>query len=279
MAQDLAGKGKRAFIAILQSLRNYGNLSKTAFFFFKIFDMKVCPMLLYGSELWGLETFEYIEKVQYYACKRFINVSLKSCNYGVIGDCGRYPLYVETMKRTLRYWIKLLKMRNDRYVKKCYKMMVHYSEFGYKNLASQVKNVLYENGFGYVCENQNIENEKVFLRIIEQRLKDQLLQKWRDSVSENDKLGVYYQLKSNGYEKYLDVLNVFKFRNAFTSLRLSCHTLKIERARYRGIPREQCLCKFCPNSIEDEYHFLLLCHEYNDLRCQYIPLKYYRQPN
>lgn len=123
MSEDLSKKGKRVIISILQSLWKYGNLSKFAFF--KIFDTKVCPMLLYGCELWGLNHFEFIEKVQYYACKRFINVPLKTCNLGVLGDCGRYPLYIETSKRALKYWIKILRMPSDRYVKKCYNLMLH----------------------------------------------------------------------------------------------------------------------------------------------------------
>lgn len=81
MAEDLGTKGKRALIAILQSLSNYGNRSKSAFS--KLFDIKVCLLLLYRSELWGLNTYEAIEKVHYYACRRCIIVPTTSCIYGV----------------------------------------------------------------------------------------------------------------------------------------------------------------------------------------------------
>lgn len=60
-------------------------------------------MLFYGTELWGLNTYEAIEKVHDYACKRFVNVPTKTCNYGVLGDCGRSPLYLETAKWALKY--------------------------------------------------------------------------------------------------------------------------------------------------------------------------------
>ena len=53
---------------------------------FKIFDTKVGPMLLYGSEIWGLETRDVIERVQYYVCKRFINVSFRANNYQCLGS-------------------------------------------------------------------------------------------------------------------------------------------------------------------------------------------------
>ena len=76
-------------------------------------------MLLYGSEIWGLETRDVIERVQYYVCKRFINVSFRANNYAVLGECGRFPLYIETGKRALKYWNKILHMPEHRYVHKC----------------------------------------------------------------------------------------------------------------------------------------------------------------
>ena len=34
----------------------------------------------------------------------------KTCNLGVLGDCDRYlvHVYIETSKRALKYWIKIL---------------------------------------------------------------------------------------------------------------------------------------------------------------------------
>lgn len=116
MTDDLSKKGKRILISILSSLHSHGTLSKSVFF--KIFDTKICFMLLYGCEVWGIEQFESIERLQYYACKRFMNVTLKASNFGVLGDCGRYPLYITTFKRVIKYWIKILRMPSHRYVKK-----------------------------------------------------------------------------------------------------------------------------------------------------------------
>ena len=70
MTTELAFKGKRVLVSILSSSQNYGTLDKTHFLRFLI-----SPFLLYGSELWGLDIGENVEKVQYYLCKRFFNVS------------------------------------------------------------------------------------------------------------------------------------------------------------------------------------------------------------
>ena len=52
-------------------------------------------MLLYGAEVLGARKYECIERAHYYLCKRFMNTSLNASNYAVIGECGRYPLYIE----------------------------------------------------------------------------------------------------------------------------------------------------------------------------------------
>ena len=62
MVNELCIKGKRILISILSSLYNSGQLPKTVFF--KIFDTKICPQLLYGAEVWGLENYVDLERVQ-----------------------------------------------------------------------------------------------------------------------------------------------------------------------------------------------------------------------
>ena len=51
MAIDQATEAKRVLISLLNSLYNLGQLPKDAFF--ELFDRKLSPVLLYGSEIWG----------------------------------------------------------------------------------------------------------------------------------------------------------------------------------------------------------------------------------
>ena len=44
MTDDLAKKAKRILMPLLQTLNNFGQLTSSGFF--KIFDMKICSMLL-----------------------------------------------------------------------------------------------------------------------------------------------------------------------------------------------------------------------------------------
>ena len=52
----------------------------------------------------------------------------------------------------------------------------------------------------------------------------------------------------------------------------------MEQGRYSNIPRSERKCNICGNNdIEDEFHFVLICPTYRDLREQYIPLFYWRR--
>ena len=259
MSSDLAKKGKRVLVSLLSSLYEYGQMPKHIFF--KLFEMKVVPILLYGSEIWGYRKYEVLEKVQYYACKRYMCVGIKSCNAAVLGDCGRFPLHVETAKRCVKYWIRILKMPNNRLVKKCYNMMKYFDELGNSNWCSRVKQLLQSTGFNYVWEMQDIQNESSFISAFVQRLIDQYIQNWFSEININRKLILYKDFKLNfTHEYYLDIISVRKFRHALAQIRTGHHPLEIERGRYVNIPREQRLCNVCTSDIEDEYHFVLRCN-------------------
>ena len=80
-----------------------------------------------------------------------------------------------------------------------------------------------------------------------------------------NKLRTYALFKTDiGFEKYLYEVKNIEARQALTKLRLSNHTLNIERGRYTVpiTPKEQRFCPFCPDKVEDEIHFLLSCPVY-----------------
>ena len=67
-----------------------------------------------------------------------------------------------------------------------------------------------------------------------------------------------------------------------TQLRISAHRLRVESARYgrNRLERSDRTCQICKkNVIEDEFHFVIECDKYKDLRCIYIPRYYTHRPN
>ena len=58
-------------------------------------------------------------------------------------------------------------------------------------------------------------------------------------------------------------------------MRCSSHKLIIEKGRYVNLERNQRVCSICNlNDIEDEFHFILRCPAYNDLKKKYLKQRY-----
>ena len=66
---------------------------------------------------------------------------------------------------------------------------------------------------------------------------------------------------------------------AFSKLRMSSHRLAFESGRWvrpTRIPIDERKCSLC-QVLEDEYHFVLECNVYAELRYKYIPKHYWKR--
>jgi hypothetical protein len=82
-----------------------------------------------------------------------------------------------------------------------------------------------------------------------------------------------------GLEIYVKNLDIWKFKRCLSNFRCSSHQLMIEKGRHIGLPVEDRICFHCKQSVENEYHFVIVCPLYSDLRNLYIPQKYFAAPN
>ena len=154
-------------------------------------------------------------------------------------------------------------------------MLYNLCNAGRENWASEIRSILYRYGFGYVWENQQVECIDSFLNAFEQRVKDCDLQRWSDSLSNMPKLTTYSLLKSQlNPEPYLTLCIPFKIRSAIAKFRISNNNLEIETGRHENLEVNGRLCKLCASvnmlNVEDEYHVLMVCPFYQDLRNVYI---------
>ena len=71
-----------------------------------------------------------------------------------------------------------------------------------------------------------------------------------------------------------------KYKKYISKFRLSAHSLNVETGRYDSTIRENRLCTKCNLAdIEDEYHFILKCPYYTDIRNLYINTYFTTRPS
>ena len=136
--KDMSDRARKGVLGILRLLWRLGEQCPKLFF--KLFDCQIQPMLTYGSEVWGIMADNsIIERVHLFAIKRFLNVSTRTPSALIYGESGRYPLYVHTYTRCIKYWLNLVRMPDSRLPSRSYRMLY---DLHYKN-----KN----NWVSYVC--------------------------------------------------------------------------------------------------------------------------------
>ena len=70
---------------------------------------------------------------------------------------------------------------------------------------------------------------------------------------------------------YLQKVESPKLRKFLSKIRLSSHNLNIEEGRYRNEARPQRVCNLCDKrDIEDEFHFIIVCPIYSNIRSKFI---------
>ena len=52
----------------------------------------------------------------------------------------------------------------------------------------------------------------------------------------------------------------------------------VERGRWKNLEYIDRICMKC-NDVEDEYHIVMICQKYTDLRKKYLPTKLYEKPS
>ena len=125
-------------------------------------------------------------------------------------------------------------------------------------------------------------NANVFLPILKLRLRDHYITLWNEKISLSSSLYVYREFSSGiCMSSYLEKLdNKKKYRKALSKIRLSSHDLNIKTGRHRHIERSERKCLVCDtNDIEDEFHFILTCPLYENIRKVYIKMYFYRNPS
>jgi hypothetical protein len=258
----------------------------------KLFDQLIKPICLYGSEIWGGDNlkskkydkefgFEHcfysqpIEKVEMSYYKFMLGVPRRTTNAAVRGELGRYPLGIDIILNTLNYVQHLTQNTDNPLLMEAFSLSDEIAQSDKSSWCTFIKDLapLLQCTYRDLVSNSAcIEKCKTLLRSRFQRF-------WQIQIGlekqDTGKLSTYRRLKCHFvFENYLDQVSIRQHRVALTRLRVSAHQLNIERGRYSKpiTPREKRFCAFCVKQsnlvVEDELHFLLVCPEYADMRCE-----------
>lgn len=278
--KDLASRGKRGLTCIMQKLYALNNSSLEVFL--KLFDKQIQPMILYGSEIWGLDAAaQNCEKVHLYALKKFLGLDPRTPNDFVYGELNRYPLIINSAVNSIRYWLRLLCMDSQRIPKKAYLMLYNLDVRGKSTWVSKVRICLCENGFGFAWYNQGVGDAKRFLSLVKSRLIDCRWQNWHEHINNSERFLFYRGFCDSMHQRplYIDINISRHMKFIFSKFRFGVSEINLHANRYKQTNENVLLCPLCKSAKEDEVHFVLCCPFYSELRKIYIANKFIRKPN
>ena len=243
-----------------------------------IFNYLIKPILLYCSDFWGClkqPKNNPIEKLYVSFCKQLLGVRKQTNTDGVLQELGLLPITFYSAKMAVRNWERI-------HLKKANPLLIASHAYALRKelpWETTIRNIFASNGLldTYLYQLSNTEdNRRSIANTLFKRLIDQHNQSSMEKIRTSSKMKTLSLLKQEaGRETYLETITNPRHRQAMSKLRLSGHSLEIERGRYSKTPTEERLCKYCKSkgvdAVEDEAHFLLSCLMTRELRDKYLP--------
>ena len=289
--QELNTKASRAWFSVSKVLFKHKRMEVGKAL--QIFDSLVTPVSTYGCEFWlphlmpakSFKTCESLlsswetfipEKLNQQCCRMLLSVHRKTSRLAVLGELGRYPLFLKSLSHCLNYRHYLnLKVSTDTVL---------------GSLMTEMTNMTDKDQDCWLLKVQKIEKmlnlpkisglSKTSGKLITNGLNKKFDKLWLDNVNlvkvgrdmtNHNKLRTYSKVKLGfSREAYLNLVRNRNQRSWLSWLRTSSHNLGIELGRYSNIPINERFCNFCsktpptqitpsPKFIDDEEHFLMKC--------------------
>ena len=244
----------------------------------KLFDTLVIPIMTYGAEVWGFEHLNMLDQLELQFLKLVMNVRRSTPKYMIYGELGRLPVSITIKLRMTGFWGKMLTGKQEKLSYNLYQMLL--SDWVNVKWISKIKNILDESGLSYIWDMQYVHCAVNLMKILKLNFKDQFLQQWNSEMQVSNK-GKMYSMLKKGFEmeNYLKTLpsNLSQFLCWF---RTANHSLPVEIGRWSNIDHHLRKCDMCTASeVGDEYHTLLKCPAFTNIRHLYIPQYFSKYPS
>ena len=113
MANTVKALNDQALKAYNQLLHVFSRISEAVKTKLALYDSLVVPIILYGSEVWGIYSTPENNKIHLRFCKLILGVKQQTPNAAVFGELGRFPLAVICKQQALHYWIKIMNKQDS----------------------------------------------------------------------------------------------------------------------------------------------------------------------
>ena len=275
---DLKSRSNRALFKIKNKMGEHFRTNPSITI--KLFNTLVRPILTYMSELWGclkMPKNDPISNFQMSFLKEILGVNIKTTNTGVLLETGEIPINLLAKKLCIKNWVRIKKGHANMPLIDSTKE----SQNDNHPWSEQIRTEFFSNGLGGLFSQVKTTKTNVCSAYFKRKLDIFYQSAFSQLNDQNSKLRTYGLLKKeSGFENYLNNLSV-RDRTAFTRLRLSNHSLMIEKMRHQfpKPPETDRRCPFCPNFVENEIHFLLVCPTFSIHRENLISLATRTIPN
>ena len=267
----------------------------------RLYTTYIRPILLYGSEVWGVQRQKPLEGVLADAGRVLLGLPRHTPTAAVLGELGWHPVWTTAQVSVLRYVFGLLRRPASRLVCRALRVAVRMGRhavrgsWGYalrKMLATldmhEEWRALADAGAESWADLGERALQDAWQGVGKARVLALAEREWWESVSSEggvsgrggNKLRKYRLVKQRwGVERYLKLVRQFPVRRLLARLRSGVLRLRLEEGRFeaaRAEQRGQALeaaqkeqlrhCPFCPGCVEDEVHFVSVCPVYGQLR-------------
>ena len=272
--KELGNRGRRSSFSTAQVLKEFGkvegNIIKDTFETLTLSKMMYCGEFIFYNKL------DELNRIQNQFYKSYFHLKLSTPNYCLTGEFGFKPIEFHFYKSALRYWNKIQNMNRESYIYKIFNVInSNLEDKSYKKTwCWRIKELLVKLKLTHLIEDKNME-KKTFNKTIKIRLNEYFREKWIDSAKCSHK-GLRY-LELTGFQcdmkTYLQYHSLKLDINLILKFRTGNHDLATEIGRYNNRREyEECVCSYCDdNSIEDIYHFIVMCPKYHLIRKLNIP--------
>ena len=136
--------------------------------------------------------------------------------------------------------------------------------------------MLFTYGIGYIWISQTVGRPEILIHSFYTKSKILSIIKLAYKVVEMSKAEHHKNFKTlPNVAKYLSIDISYKYRRVLANFRCSAHNFMIEKGRHLGIDRNFRNCPICLKRNvyvnEDEFHFMIVCPEYEPSRYDLFP--------